>query len=43
MPRPFNNDPDRPYRRFLKTDIRAFARDDDLGKVEGSLEDGGEE
>ncbi len=39
-----DKDPDRPFRKFVNTDTRAFERDDDLGKLEGTLEDtGGEE
>ncbi len=39
MPHPFDNDPDRPFRKLVNADTRAPGRDDDLGKLEGMLEE----
>lgn len=36
---PFDSDPDRRFRKFMNADTRAPGRDDDLGKLEGMLEE----
>ncbi len=43
MPHPFDPDPDRPFRKFVNADTQVPERDDDIGKLEGTLESGGDE